>query len=75
MKKNLWVKFGWSEYYRGGAVDGNFGWLNENKGKKTKDGAMRRSTLALGLMEPTIVMFRHKQASMRLRTMIQMVGR
>lgn len=30
----LWVKFGWSEYYRGGPVDGNFGWLNENKGKK-----------------------------------------
>lgn len=24
MKKILWVKFGWSEYYRGGPVDGNF---------------------------------------------------
>lgn len=31
MKKILWVKFGWSEYYRGGPVNGNFGWLNENK--------------------------------------------
>ena len=29
MKKVMWVKFGWSEYYRGGPVDGNFGWLNE----------------------------------------------
>lgn len=36
MKKILWVKFGWSEYYRGGPVDGNFGWLNENKGKKNE---------------------------------------
>lgn len=24
MDKILWVKFGWSEYYRGGPVDGNF---------------------------------------------------
>jgi len=36
VKKILWVKFGWSEYYRGGPVDGNFGWLNENKGKKNE---------------------------------------
>jgi Domain of unknown function (DUF3883) len=34
MKKILWVKFGWSDFYRGGPVDGNFGWLNDNKGKK-----------------------------------------
>ncbi len=27
MKKVLWVKFGWSEYYRGGSVDGNFSYL------------------------------------------------
>jgi len=33
MNKLLWVKFGWSEDYRGGPVDGNFGWLNDNKGK------------------------------------------
>ncbi|AMS40138.1 protein NO VEIN domain-containing protein [Aminobacter aminovorans] len=32
MKKVLWVKFGWSEYYRGEPVDGNFGWLNEARG-------------------------------------------
>ncbi len=36
MKKMLWVKFGWSEFYRGGLVDGNFGWLNANKGKKNE---------------------------------------
>lgn len=36
MNKILWVKFGWSEYYRGGPVDGNFGWLNENKGKNNE---------------------------------------
>ncbi|MNK41383.1 hypothetical protein D3C87_600460 [compost metagenome] len=36
MKKILWVKFGWSDYYRGGMVDGNFGWLNDNKGKKNE---------------------------------------
>ena len=36
MKKILWVKFGWSELYRGGPVDGNFGWLNDNKGKKNE---------------------------------------
>lgn len=34
MKKILWVKFGWSELYRGGPVDGNFGWLNDHRGKK-----------------------------------------
>ena len=34
MRKVLWVKFGWSEYYRGGPVDGNFGWLNRHRGKK-----------------------------------------
>lgn len=31
MKKILWVKFGWSEWYRGGAVDGDFTWLKDNK--------------------------------------------
>lgn len=31
MKKILWVKFGWSEYYRGGPIDGNFAWLHEQK--------------------------------------------
>jgi hypothetical protein len=34
MKKILWVKFGWSDYYRGGPVDGNFGWLKDQRGKK-----------------------------------------
>ena len=29
--KVLWVKFGWSDYYRGGPVDGNFTWLSRNK--------------------------------------------
>ncbi|OYZ14132.1 MAG: hypothetical protein B7Y35_10090 [Sphingomonadales bacterium 28-64-96] len=33
MTKILWVKFGWSELYRGGPVDGNFSWLKANKGK------------------------------------------
>ncbi|MGK2894463.1 hypothetical protein [Klebsiella michiganensis] len=33
MNKILWVKFGWSEHYSGGPVDGNFEWLNEH-GKK-----------------------------------------
>lgn len=27
MSKILWVKFGWSEFYRGGPVDGNFSWV------------------------------------------------
>ena len=27
MDKVLWVKFGWSDYYRGGSVDGNFSYL------------------------------------------------
>lgn len=27
MKKILWVKFGWSEFYRGGPVDGNFSYM------------------------------------------------
>jgi hypothetical protein len=36
VKKFLWVKFGWSDYYRGGLVDVNFGWLNDNKGKKNE---------------------------------------
>jgi hypothetical protein len=34
MKKVLWVKFGWSDYYRGGPVDGNFSWLIKNKDAK-----------------------------------------
>lgn len=36
MRKILWVKFGWSDFYRGGPVNGNFGWLNDNKGKKNE---------------------------------------
>ena len=32
MTKILWVKFGWSEFYRGGPVDGNFSYL-AGKGK------------------------------------------
>jgi hypothetical protein len=27
-RKILWVKFGWSDYYRGGPVDGDFSWLS-----------------------------------------------
>lgn len=34
MKKVLWVKFGWSDYYRGGPVDGNFSWLNDSQGRE-----------------------------------------
>ncbi|EUB95155.1 protein of unknown function DUF3883 [Rhizobium sp. CF080] len=34
--KILWVKFGWSEYYRGGLIGGNFRWLKENRGKDNK---------------------------------------
>ena len=33
MTKILWVKFGWSEFYRGGPVDGNFSYL-AGKGKQ-----------------------------------------
>ena len=29
MKKVLWVKFGWSDFYRGGPVDGNFDYLTD----------------------------------------------
>ena len=36
MKKILWVKFGWSKYYRGEPVDGNFGWLIEHKSDRVK---------------------------------------
>lgn len=36
MKKILWVKFGWSDYYRGGPVDGNFGWLNDQRGEASE---------------------------------------
>lgn len=36
MKKILWIKVGWSKYYRGEPVDGNFGWLNENKHSRSK---------------------------------------
>lgn len=36
MEKVLWVKFGWSDYYRGGPVDGNFGWLKAAKGGKSE---------------------------------------
>ncbi|CDL84198.1 hypothetical protein XSR1_410004 [Xenorhabdus szentirmaii DSM 16338] len=34
MKKILWVKFGWSNDYCGGPVDGNFYWLDDNKEKR-----------------------------------------
>ena len=33
MKKIMWVKFAWSEYYRGGPVGGNFRWLKEGDGE------------------------------------------
>jgi hypothetical protein len=36
MKKVLWVKFGWSDYYQGGLVDGNF---TTPKGIDGKEGA------------------------------------
>lgn len=29
MEKILWVKFGWSEFYRGGPVDGNYPFIRE----------------------------------------------
>jgi len=34
VKKILWVKFGWSDFYRGGTIDGNFGWLNDHRGEE-----------------------------------------
>jgi len=33
MKKIMWVKSGWSDYYRGGPVDGNFRWFNRGQGE------------------------------------------
>ncbi|PHV18096.1 hypothetical protein CSQ90_07300 [Janthinobacterium sp. BJB303] len=36
MKKVLWVKFGWSDYYRGEPVDGNFSWLKGKKNSKIR---------------------------------------
>lgn len=35
--KVLWVKFGWSEWYRGGPVDGNFGWIKPQKEKQNQN--------------------------------------
>ena len=32
MDKVLWVKFGWSDYYRGGPADGNYSYLKEEVG-------------------------------------------
>lgn len=31
MSKLLWVKFGWSDYYRGGPVDGNFPFIQDGE--------------------------------------------
>ena len=31
-RKVLWIKTGWSDFYRGGPVDGAFGWLDEQRG-------------------------------------------
>ena len=31
MSKILWVKFGWSDYYRGGPVDGNFPFIQDGE--------------------------------------------
>lgn len=31
MTKLLWVKFGWSDYYRGGPVDGNFPFIKDGE--------------------------------------------
>lgn len=36
MRKILWIKVGWSNYYRGEPVDGNFGWLNEHRNERHK---------------------------------------
>lgn len=33
MKKIIWVKFGWSDYYRGGPVAGDFGYLKDGAGE------------------------------------------
>lgn len=33
MKKVMWVKFGWSEYYRGGPVDGDFSFFSDGDGE------------------------------------------
>lgn len=32
LSKVLWVKTGWSDYYRGGPVDGAFAWLENQRG-------------------------------------------
>jgi len=37
MKKVIWIKTGWSEYYQGGPVDGNFDYLSESRKRSERD--------------------------------------
>jgi hypothetical protein len=37
MEKVIWVKTGWSEYYQGGPVNGNFDYLTENSKRSDTD--------------------------------------
>jgi len=37
VKKILWVKFGWSDFYRGGSVDGNFSWIKGDRAKRKEE--------------------------------------
>jgi len=75
MKKILWVKCGWSEYYRGGPVDGNFGWLNEHRGQEEEGRGHEALNLCQTLTEPIIAMSRHRQGIMLPGTKSTPVGR
>jgi hypothetical protein len=77
VKKVLCAKFGWSEYYRGGPVDGNFGWIkkgassenggffltrNEHNSGYKKDSAWRLAMMTRALSdEPVVQIFDAKK--------------
>ncbi|WP_152615806.1 hypothetical protein [Leisingera sp. ANG-M1] len=68
MSKLLWVKFGWSDFYRGGPIDGNFPFI--------KDGEQGHEAWNFlpKMMVRIIAIRRHKEAAGRRGTMTPMGG-
>ena len=75
MNKILWVKFGWSAYYQGGDIAGNFAWLNQNRGTENEGRGHEAYNFMPDIDGTYYCYVPHKEVTTHLTTTTQKDGR
>ncbi|HCA9698640.1 hypothetical protein QQX85_15450 [Klebsiella variicola] len=75
MNKILWVKFGWSAYYQGGDIAGNFAWLNKNRGTENEGRGHEAYNFMPDIDGTYYCYVPHKEVTTHLTTTTQKDGR